>query len=338
MLLKIILLVVATTILGIFLMSCKNEDAVKKQLESQFGDKFKIEDIQKKYGGVFIPVADGETVFLSDKNGIVFTVAWKDGAFLGDIEALYQTRLKEVSLQNALSEKLSKAIPIKVFLQNPGKAISLSLYSRLDLMKISAIERDIILEKIRMILKDFLLENNLSLDEYGKVLLNLVDVNQEEFVKSNFTAEFEQKIYWDRFTQHYLVMLDMFKKEESSYYKEQLSGNHIYQNDSLELELGQTITKKLSPLYADKLKNVLPSTNPVVWILNQKTLSDCYFVYDLFTPENAKSQNFSDRTASLVGKYDLKTQNVSLIEIVPNQSKPDEPHPLANAPLPEDYK
>jgi hypothetical protein len=338
MLLKIILLVVATTILGIFLMSCKNEDEVKKQLESQFGDKFKIEDTQKKYDGVFVPVADGETVFLSDKNGIVFTVAWKDGAFLGDIEAQYQTRLKEVALQNTLSEKFAKVIPTKVFLQNPGKKINLSLYCRLELMKIPETERDIIVEKIRMILKDFLLENNLGLDEYGKILLNLVDVNSEEFVKSNFTAEFEQKIYWDKFTHHYLVILDMFKKEKSSYYKEQFSENHIYQNDSLELELGQTISKKIIPLYADKLKNVLPSTNPVVWILNQKTLSDCYFVYDLFTPENAKSQNFSDRTASLVGKYDLKTQNVTLVGIVPNQSKPDDPHPLANAPLPVDYK
>jgi hypothetical protein len=338
MLLKIILFVAVAAILGIFLMSCKNEDKMKKQLESQFGDKFKIEDTQKKYGGVFIPVADGETVFLSDKNGIVFTVAWKDDAFLGDIEALYQTRLKEVALQNTLSEKIAKVIPIKVFLQNPGKAISLSFYSRFDLMKISQSERGIIIEKIRAILKDFLLENNLSFDEYGKVLLNLVDVNSEDFAKSNLTAEFEQKITWDKQTQHYLVIEDMFKKEKSTYYKEQFSENHIYQNESLELELGQTISKKLNPLYADELKNVSPSTNPVVWILNQKTLTDCYFVYDLFSPENAKSQNFSDRTASLVGKYDLKTQSVSLVEIITNQSKPDEPHPLANAPLPEDYK
>jgi hypothetical protein len=206
------------------------------------------------------------------------------------------------------------------------------------LMKIPQSERGIIIEKIRAILKDFLLENNLSFDEYGKVLLNLVDVNSEDFAKSNFTAEFEQKITWDKQTQHYLVIEDMFKKEKSTYYKEQFSENHIYQNESLELELGQAISKKLNPLYADELKNVSPSTNPVVWILNQRTLSDCYFVYDLFSPENAKSQNFSDRTASLVGKYDLKTQSVSLVEIITNQSKPDEPHPLANAPLPEDYK
>jgi hypothetical protein len=65
-----------------------NRRRISKQLKSQYGDRFKVESTKKTFGGVFVPIYEGESVTLSDKNGLIFVVFWKDGN-LGDVEGSY---------------------------------------------------------------------------------------------------------------------------------------------------------------------------------------------------------------------------------------------------------
>jgi hypothetical protein len=72
-----------------------NRRRISKQLKSQYGDRFKVESTKKTFGGVFVPIYEGENVTLSDKNGLIFVVFWKNGDF-GDIEGSYLACQQEV--------------------------------------------------------------------------------------------------------------------------------------------------------------------------------------------------------------------------------------------------
>jgi hypothetical protein len=72
-----------------------NKGRISRQLKSQYGDRFKLESTKKTFGGVFVPIYEGETVTLSDKNGLNFVVFWKDNDF-GDIESSYRECQQEV--------------------------------------------------------------------------------------------------------------------------------------------------------------------------------------------------------------------------------------------------
>jgi hypothetical protein len=65
-----------------------NKRKISKQLKSQYGDRFKVESTKKRFGGVFVPIYEGETVTLSDCDDLNFVIFWKDGDF-GDIEGSY---------------------------------------------------------------------------------------------------------------------------------------------------------------------------------------------------------------------------------------------------------
>jgi hypothetical protein len=73
-----------------------NQSKIKKQLKVQYADKFKVESTKKQFGGVFIPVYEGEIVTLSDQHGLDFGVFWKDGDF-GDVEQAYLDRQSAIS-------------------------------------------------------------------------------------------------------------------------------------------------------------------------------------------------------------------------------------------------
>jgi hypothetical protein len=72
---------------------------ISRQLKSQYGDRFKVESTKKRFGGVFVPIYEGETVTLSDKNGLNFVVFWKDNNF-GDIEGSYSLLAQEIDEKN----------------------------------------------------------------------------------------------------------------------------------------------------------------------------------------------------------------------------------------------
>jgi hypothetical protein len=72
-----------------------NKRRISKQLKSQYGDRFKVESTKKRFGGVFVPIYEGETVNLSDKNGLILIVFWKDGDF-GDVEGSYLECQQEI--------------------------------------------------------------------------------------------------------------------------------------------------------------------------------------------------------------------------------------------------
>jgi hypothetical protein len=72
-----------------------NKGKISRQLKSKYGDRFKVESTKKRFGGVFVPIYEGETVTLSDKNGLSFVVFWKDNDF-GDLEGSYSLRTQEI--------------------------------------------------------------------------------------------------------------------------------------------------------------------------------------------------------------------------------------------------
>ena len=72
-----------------------NKRKISKQLKSQYGDRFKVESTKKRFGGVFVPIYEGETVTLSDKDGSIFIVLWQDGDF-GDVEGSYLECQQEI--------------------------------------------------------------------------------------------------------------------------------------------------------------------------------------------------------------------------------------------------
>ncbi len=72
-----------------------NKGRISRQLKSQYGDRFKVESTKKRFGGVFVPIYEGETVTLSDKNGLNFVVFWESNNF-GDVEASYLECQEEI--------------------------------------------------------------------------------------------------------------------------------------------------------------------------------------------------------------------------------------------------
>lgn len=72
-----------------------NKRRISRQLKSQYGDRFKVESTKKRFGGVFVPIYEGETVTLSDRDGLNFVIFWKDNDF-GDLEGSYSLLTQEI--------------------------------------------------------------------------------------------------------------------------------------------------------------------------------------------------------------------------------------------------